>query len=296
MKITKIAPRGFCHGVVNAWDIAKKVAKNNLQNKKIYMIGWLVHNKELLKDLQALGIETIEDTKDTRLNIIKKIKEPSKSIVIFSAHGSDPKAIELAKQKKIEFYDATCNYVYDTHNIVKQKIQEGFTILFIGKLNHPETNSVLSLNPNINLLVKEEDVDNLKIKGDEKIFVTNQTTISIYEFYNIIKKIKSKFKNIEFKNDICNATKERQDAVINMDETIDLLLVVGDKRSNNSNKLVEIAKQKNIESYLIETKKDINMLWLENKKNIGITSGCSTPTWITNDVIIFLNEYIETKN
>lgn len=294
MKLSKLIPRGFCKGVVDAWVIAKDIAKA-FPNKKKYIVGWIVHNKNMIDEMNKLGIITLDDKNKSRWELIESIDPNENPIVIFSAHGTDPKLIEFARNKGLLVYDATCFYVKKVHEIISQKLND-YKIIFIGVKNHPETISVLSLSPNIILVSNEQDVLNLNIDENQQIFVTNQTTISIYEFVNILKVIKLKFKNVEFKNDICNAAKERQDAVINMDSTIDLLFVVGDKRSNNTKKLLEIAKIKNVESYLIDNKYEIDFNLLKNKNHVAITSGCSTPTWITNDVIISIQNFMEQKN
>lgn len=294
MKLSKLTPRGFCKGVVDAWVIAKDVSKK-FPNKKIYIIGWLVHNKNMINKMDELGIITLDDRNTSRWDLINSINPIDNPIVIFSAHGTDPKLIEFAKQKGFIVYDATCFYVKKVHEIILEKMKKN-KIIFIGVKNHPETISVLSLSKDIILVSNEQEAIDIKLDENQKIFVTNQTTISIYEFYNILKILKLRFKNIEFKNDICNAAKERQDAVINMDKTIDILFVIGDKRSNNTKKLLEIAKNKNIESYLISDKTEIDFNLLKNKNHIGITSGCSTPTWTTNDVIISLQNFMDEKN
>lgn len=296
MKFTKITPRGFCKGVVDAWVVCKNISKLYPNHNK-YIIGWLVHNKEMINETEKLGIKTLDDKKLTRQEIINSIDISTDlpPVVIFSAHGTDPNVINLAKSKGMIVYDATCKYVTKTHNIIQEKLNNNYKILFIGVKGHPETISALSFNDEIVLLEKKEDVFKIKFDKNEKIFVTNQTTISVYDFDDILDALLKRFTNIEFKNDICNATKDRQDAVINMDDDIDLLLVVGDKRSNNSKKLVEIGIKKNIESYLISNTKDIKDEWFKDKKHLAITSGCSTPIWLTNYVIIFLEKKLGLK-
>ncbi len=289
MKITKINPRGFCQGVVSAWIKAKKIREEN-PNKKIYMIGWLVHNKILIDSLHELGIETIDDTNKSRYDIINSFSKNESEIIIFSAHGTDEKAIELAKKKSLNFIDTTCEYVTKTQNIIKEKIKDNYKIIFIGKKNHPETISILSINKNIIFLENEDDVNKYYFSKNEKYFLTNQTTMSIYDFYKIIKKIKNTSINVEIKNDICTATLERQEAIINMDNTIDLLIVVGDEKSNNSNKLRDIGIEKGVESYLINDENDLIHDWFIGKKHVAITSGASTPTWVTTKVIKIIEE------
>lgn len=298
MRMIKVTPRGFCKGVVDAYAMCKKIAKQYPNNEK-YLVGWLVHNKEIIKELEELGIRTKDDKNLSRLDIInsieiKDINNPP--IVIFSAHGTDQKIIDLTKEKGLIIFDATCIYVTQTHNLIKEKINQKYQIIYIGVKNHPETISTLAIDKSIILIESIKDIDNLNVSKDKQIFVTNQTTISIYEFEEITFALKNKFKNIEFKNDICNAAKDRQDAIINMSNDVDLLLVVGDSKSNNSKKLVEIGIKKGIESYLIWNTKNIKDEWFINKQCLAITSGCSTPTWLTNYVIIFLQKKLGITN
>lgn len=292
MKFTKITPRGLCQGVVDAWVVCKKIS-HQFPNKKKYLIGWLVHNEHMINDLSKMGIITLGDRNTDRRKIIDQIDDSDNPIVIFSAHGTDKSIIELAKKKGFIVYDTTCSYVTKTHNIIIEKIQEGKKILFIGVNNHPETVAILSLSPEIFLLEKPEDIKNIPFKDNDEIFVTNQTTISILDFYDIVKELKQKYTNIEFKNDICNATLERQQALINMDKSIDLLLVVGDINSNNSKKLVNIGNSMGVESHLVSDLKSINNEWFNSKKHVAITSGCSTPTWVTTEIIKHLDNYFE---
>lgn len=298
MKILKITPRGFCKGVVDAYVQCKKIAKL-YPNREKYLIGWLVHNKEIIKELEEIGITTKNDNKLSRMEIIENIKIhdlANPPIVIFSAHGTDRKVMLKAKERGLLVIDTTCVFVTKTHQIIQEKIKEGYQILYIGVVNHPETISTLAIDESIKLITNKDDIKNLKISNDKPIFVTNQTTISIYEFVEITNELSNKFKNIEFKNDICNAAKDRQDAIINMPHEVDLLIVVGDSKSNNSKKLVDIGVKKGIESYLVLDTKLIKKEWFKNKKYVAITSGCSTPTWLTNYVIMFLEKMLGNKN
>lgn len=284
MKLIKITPQGFCSGVINAFEITKNVVKNN-PDKKIYMIGWIVHNEYVVKEMTSLGVIVLDDRKSDRRTLVNSIDPTNEPIVLFSAHGTDPKIIQLATERGLRAIDLTCVYVENTHDLINEKLSENYKVLYIGVNNHPETAAALSLSPKVILLEVPEDVDKLKIKENEKIFVTNQTTISIYEFYGIIKVLRAKYKNIEFRNDICNATNERQEALMNMVDKLDLVIVVGDKRSNNSLKLVSVAKNKNVESYLVSHVSDLKDHWFLNKKMVGITSGASTPDYLTDAVI-----------
>lgn len=284
MKLIKITPQGFCSGVINAFEITKNVVKNNPE-KKIYMIGWIVHNEYVVKEMTSLGVIVLDDRKSDRRTLVNSIDPTNEPIVLFSAHGTDPKIIQLATERGLRVIDLTCVYVENTHDLINEKLSENYKVLYIGVNNHPETAAALSLSPKVILLEVPEDVDKLKIKENEKIFVTNQTTISIYEFYGVIKALRAKYKDIEFRNDICNATNEHQEALMNMVNNLDLVIVVGDKRSNNSLKLVSVAKNKNVESYLVSHVSDLKDHWFLNKKMVGITSGASTPDYLTDAVI-----------
>lgn len=297
MKLTKITPRGFCKGVVDAYAQCKKIAKMYPNNKK-YLIGWLVHNKKIIQELEQLGIETKDDSENSRDDIIDSIHIDSSSlkpVVIFSAHGTDKRIIDKARNKGFIVLDTTCKFVTLTHDLIKEKISKGYQIIYIGVKNHPETISTLSIDKNIILIENENEVDKIE-DNSLPFFVTNQTTISVYEFDNITKALVKKIKNIEFKNDICNAAKERQDAIINLPDDVDLLIVIGDQKSNNSKKLVDLGKARQIESHLVWDVSEINMDWFKNKNHLAITSGCSTPTWFTNYVIIFLMKKLGIKN
>lgn len=294
-KITKITPRGMCFGVVDAYMVCKKLSIQ-FPNKKKYMIGWLVHNKHMIDDIAKLGIVTLGDKFSNREDLINSIDPQDNPIVIFSAHGTDKKIKELAKQKGLIVYDTTCEYVDKTHKIIIEKIMDNKKILFIGVKNHPETEAILSIDKNIFLLQTIEDIKKIPFSKEDEIFVTNQTTISILDFYDIVSKLKKEYQNIEFKNDICTATYDRQQAIINMDKTIDLLIVCGDINSNNSKKLVSIAHSKNVESYLVNNVEDLDLKWFENKKHIAITSGCSTPTHITTSIIKYIESYIKERD
>lgn len=290
MKLIRISPRGFCSGVINAFAITRNLANAN-KDKKIYMIGWLVHNAFVVKQMEELGVITLDDRLTDRETLINSIDPTGEPIVIFSAHGTDPKIIALAKQRKLRVVDLTCVYVTQTHDLINEKIAAGYTVLYIGVNDHPETISALSLSDRVILLESAKDVKKLTLP-DRQLFVTNQTTISIYEFYDVIKALREKYQSIEFRNDICNATNERQEALINLSEQLDLLIVVGDQRSNNSLKLVDIGVNKNIESYLVSSANDLQDIWFANKNKVGITSGASTPDEVTQAVIdAIINKY-----
>ncbi|WP_339030503.1 4-hydroxy-3-methylbut-2-enyl diphosphate reductase [Spiroplasma endosymbiont of Cantharis nigra] len=288
MKVLKVTPRGFCLGVVISIKMAKDTVKA-YPDKKIYMIGLLVHNKIIVNELEELGIIAIDDWKKSRLDIIKTI--PKGSVVIFSAHGTDLKVLKVAEEQGLIIVDTKCEWVLETENIIKKYLNLGFDIVFIGKHSHPETIALTSLdNKKIHLVTNTQEVENLNISNKD-IFITNQTTLSIIDTDLIYKKIKEKYENAIFKNDICEATLVRQQAILDLNpKEVDLLYVVGDERSNNTMKLVELASDKGIKSIRINRKEDIKINDLENIDTVAVTAGASTSSIIQNQVIKYLEE------
>lgn len=284
MKIKKVIPSGYCKGVINAIEIAKKARRDNM-DAPIYILGMIVHNSYVTEALNTLDIITLDDKKKTKEELLDEIDS---GIVIFTAHGIAESIKEKATNKGLTIIDASCSDVIKTQDIIKEKIKEGFNVLYIGKKNHPEALAVLSISQNIHLISSIDDIKKTQIP--EPIFVTNQTTMSIFEIRNINEKIKEKWPKAIICEEICNATSMRQKAIMNL-KNCDLLYVVGDPRSNNTNKLKQIALDSGIKKVrMIETAKEIDENDLD-VENIYVTAGASTPTYLTNQVIECLNNY-----
>jgi 4-hydroxy-3-methylbut-2-enyl diphosphate reductase len=235
-----------------------------------------------MDDLKKQGVIIIDNNK-TRLEMLDEIEEGT---VVFSAHGVSPKVYEKAKNKGLNFIDATCPNVLIIHNRIKTYLEQNYSIVYIGSKKHPECEGVLDISDNINLVTSISDIDNLNIKN-ENIYVTNQTTLSKYQIENITKEIKKYYPNSRLSNEQCNATRLRQDAIINIKENYDLIIIVGDKLSNNSKQLYELAKKKT-DAILIESILDLDIKELLNKENIAITSGASTPSNIVDQIYNFI--------
>ncbi|QGS52095.1 4-hydroxy-3-methylbut-2-enyl diphosphate reductase [Spiroplasma tabanidicola] len=288
MNVIKVTPRGFCLGVVKSIKMARDALKT-YPDKQIYMIGLLVHNKIIVKELEDQGIIAIDDWKKSRMDIIKQI--PKGSVVIFSAHGTNGDVVKKANELGLICIDTKCEWVLETEDLIKEYLNKNYEIIFIGTYFHPETIALTSINDkNIHLVTNIYEVKKLNI-DNKKILATNQTTLSIIDTELIYNEIKNKYPNCIIKNDICEATLLRQQAVLDLDENhIDLLYVVGDKRSNNTLKLVELGNNKGIKSLRIDRKEDINKNDLINIKTVAVTAGASTSSIIQNEVIKFLEE------
>lgn len=289
MKIIPLIPRGYCKGVVNAINIAKQCAEQ-YPNQPITVLGMIVHNQYVVKALERLNIKTLEAKGKTRMELLDEINE---GVVLFTAHGISEAVVQKAQAKGLICVDASCSDVILTQKQVKQKINEGYHVLYIGKKGHPEAEAIITSCSSITLISNQEDAKKLSI-DKPKLYCTNQTTMSILEIKEIIEIIQEKYPHCLIEEEICNATRMRQEAVFNLKEA-DLLYVVGDPHSNNSAKLKSIALQNGIkEVHLIETCHQIKEEDLKDKQIIAVTSGASTPTYLTQQVIQVLNEYNET--
>ncbi len=291
MKVIDLTPRGYCHGVLNALAMVKKVIKTESYPRPIYILGQIVHNKKITEAFHAYGVISLDQKGKTRLEMLDDI---AFGTVIFTAHGVSKQAIDKAKEKGLVILNATCRDVTKVHKAVEQKLLEDYAIIYIGHRNHPEPEAILALDKHIYFVENEKDALNLPTKlHKEKVFVTNQTTLSLYDIDAVLNIIKVKYPDYVFDNEICNATTVRQEAVMNQ-EKVDLMLVVGDEMSSNSNKLAFVGEHyQKIPSKLIGGIEDIKLEWLKGVSSISVTSGASTPTKVTEEVITFLKQYQE---
>ena len=278
-KVEMIYPQGYCAGVKNAISVAKQ-SKIQYPDKNIFILGNLVHNQIVIKALEKMGISTIYDDFE---NALKEL--PSDSVVIFPAHGHDEKYDLIAKQRGLIVLDAVCFKVKQNAAIIKEYVSKGHQVIYIGINNHPETVACLSIDKNVILYDINKEFDFSQIK-DEAPLVINQTTLNILELTHIHDEIKSHFARAIIQNEICNSTRKRQEAIVNLDKDVDLIVIVGDKASSNTNRLLEIAKSShpNAESYLVSNVGELDKNVIINKNHIAISSGASTPTETINMV------------
>lgn len=286
MEIKRVVPSGYCKGVVNAINIVKKT-KQNYPNEKIYILGMIVHNTFVIEQLNQLGIITLDDTNKNKEELLDDIKE---GVVIFTAHGISDKIKNKAINKGLIVVDATCLDVLKTKDLIKEYLNNGYDVIYFGKENHPEALAIMSLSNKIHLITDKRSIDNLNINNN-KIFITNQTTMSYLELQDVFDYLKIKYPNCLIQKEICSATTKRQEAIMNIKDG-DVLYVVGDKKSNNTNKLVRLGKINFKKVFLINSKKDINPNDLINQQKIYVTAGASTPPILIDEVIEYLNKLV----
>ncbi|RNF41035.1 4-hydroxy-3-methylbut-2-enyl diphosphate reductase [Planococcus salinus] len=287
MKVMKISPRGYCYGVVDAMVIAKNAAMDKSLPRPIYILGMIVHNKHVTDAFEEDGIITLDGK--NRLEILEKVE---KGTVIFTAHGVSPQVRELARRKGLVSIDATCPDVTVTHDLIREKTAEGYQIVYIGKSGHPEPEGAIGVAPDmVHLVESVEDVNRLELDS-EKIIVTNQTTMSQWDVVHMMERLKEKFPHSEVHKEICLATQVRQEAVAEQAVDADLLIVIGDPMSNNSNRLAQVSQDiAGTPAYRISDLSELKLEWLENVETVAITAGASTPTPIVKEVMKFLDQY-----
>ena len=281
MIINKLEPQGYCGGVTRALQMAKDLGKESKND--VYMLGKIIHNSHVINELEKLGIKTIDEKNKTRLELLDSI---DKGTVIFSAHGVSPKVYEKATQKNLNIVDATCPYVLIVQKNIKEYLAKGYKCLYIGTKNHPECEGILGIDSSITLIENKDDILKLDINTN-KVYVTNQTTLSRFDTDSLITLLKEKYSNIIIDNKICMATTVRQEAVLNQPKA-DLCIIVGDKNSSNTNKLKEVSIKTNTNTILIDNVNDLNESLLKDVKVVNITSGASTPSYIVDEIINYL--------
>lgn len=287
MEIVKISPRGYCYGVVDAMVMALQTAKNLELPRPIYILGMIVHNAHVTEAFEREGVITLDGA--NRLEILETITEGT---VIFTAHGVSPEVRERSRAKGLTVVDATCPDVTRTHDLIRAKSAEGFQIIYIGKKGHPEPEGAVGIAPDqVHLIEKEEEIADLHVVGD-RILITNQTTMSQWDIRMIMQKLQEKYPEAEVHNEICLATQVRQEAVASQAGEAQLCLVVGDPRSNNSNRLAQVSEEiAGVKAYRVADVTEIKQEWLQGIDRVAVTSGASTPTPITKEVIAYLEQY-----
>lgn len=286
MEVIKANPCGYCKGVLQAIKIARQT-RAQYPDTPIHILGMLVHNRYVSFALDQLNIISLSEKGKTRMELLDQIDE---GIVIFSAHGVSNEVYKKAKAKGLTVVDATCVDVLKTKKLIQDVLKEERQVIYIGVKNHPEAEGCVNDDPvNIHLVTSIEDVVNLPLNLKQP-FITNQTTMNVSEIQSIIEAILKRYPDAECCEEICFATRSRQEAVKKM-ENLDILYVVGDPHSNNTRNLAKCAAASVKKVRCVETIEDLDLSELNENSVVGITAGASTPTSLTNQIIEFLKNY-----
>ena len=294
IKIAKHA--GFCFGVKKAIEIAEEVAQNNA---KTYVIGQLVHNEKVMKDLENKGIIFVDNIDDI----------PQNAVTVLRAHGEPGTTYQILEQKSVvkgkNLNDATCPLVTLVHNVAIKLKNNGYEVILFGKRNHPEAiGTSYHLKGNDTFIVEHPEdyelvIAHINQNNFEKVALISQTTMSVYGYKKLIENLNNvsdeKFEEIHlsmkdltkkygYVDTICNPTKQRQSGTEQIAKESDIVIVIGGKNSSNSKELYAKCKELGVEAYFIQSEEQLQKEWFIGKEKIGVTAGASTPDYLINDV------------
>jgi 4-hydroxy-3-methylbut-2-en-1-yl diphosphate reductase len=285
MEVVRITPRGYCHGVVTAMRIAREVAAE-AGGEPVHMLGQLIHNAHATSELEELGVTLVDPP--TRLAGLDAI---DRGTVVFTAHGVSPEVKRRAEARGLRTVDATCVDVARTHELVRELAGRGYEIVYLGRRGHPEPEGVIGEAPGRVHLVQElADVEVLEIRS-ERIAVTCQTTLSVWDTAELIEAVRRRYPGCEVHNEICRATQDRQEAAVRAAAEVDVVIVVGSPRSSNSRRLVEVVRTiAGKPAHLVDSAEELRPEWFQGVRRVGVTSGASTPTHLTRRVVEHLEQ------
>jgi len=280
MDITLANPRGFCAGVDRAIDIVNRALE--IFEPPIYVRHEVVHNKFVVDDLRNRGAIFVDELHEV----------PDDCIVIFSAHGVSKAVQQEAQDRGLKVFDATCPLVTKVHMEVTRYAKKGSEVILIGHKGHPEVEGTMgqydhSAGGEIYLVEDEEDVAQLQPNNPDALSYVSQTTLSMDDTAKVIKALRNKFPKIHGPktDDICYATQNRQDAVKDLAQQSDLILVVGSPNSSNSNRLRELGERMGAKAFLIDNAEEIQADWFDDNTKVGITAGASAPEVLVKQVV-----------
>ena len=274
MKVELAKSAGFCFGVEKAVNTVYEEAKK--ENEIVYTLGPIIHNEEVVKDMKKRGVEAVK---------MEDLASLQKGTVIIRSHGVSRDVYNFVKNSGHRVVDATCPFVKKIHAIVSVQSGKGKTVVIIGNPDHPEVMGIKGWGDKNTYAVENiEQFINLSLKKDEEIIIVAQTTFNHKKFQEIIDKISLLGYDVRCFNTICNATQERQAEAKKIASNVDAMIVIGDKKSSNTGKLVEICQEECKNTVFIQTLEDLNYDALLSVDSVGITAGASTPKHIIEEV------------
>ena len=276
MKIIKAESAGFCFGVKRAVDTVYKCTETGT-DEKIYTYGPIIHNEEVVKDMEKRGVRVIRSEED-----LAALKEGT---VIIRSHGVEKRVYEELEKKGIHIVDATCPFVKKIHKIVEKHSEQGDRIIIIGNPDHPEVQGIRGWAKSpVSVIRNAEEAESFSCPADQKICIVAQTTFNYNKFKELVEIISKKSYDIIVLNTICNATQERQVEARQIASQVDVMIVIGGRNSSNTQKLYEICRRECKETYYIQTLKDFKPEKAGSVRSVGITAGASTPNQIIEEV------------
>ena len=275
MEVIKAKTAGFCFGVKRAVDTVYEQVDSC--EGAIYTYGPIIHNEEVVKDMESKGVIVIRSEEE--------LDSLAEGTVIIRSHGVEKRIYDKLEKKGIRIVDATCPFVKKIHKIVSKESAQGAHIVIIGNPEHPEVQGIRGwAGENVSVVQDAEAAEKIEFDKNVKICVVSQTTFNYNKFKDLVEIIKKKSYDVSVLNTICNATKERQTEAKSIAETVDAMIVIGDKHSSNTQKLFEICRKACNNTYYIQTLDDLDLNQLGSVETVGITAGASTPNNIIEEV------------
>ena len=277
MNVELAKTAGFCFGVKRAVDTVYQQIEQ-YRGEKIFTCGPIIHNEEVIKDLRSHGVEVLNDEEE--------LKTADADVVVIRSHGVAKYIYDILEERGITCVDATCPFVKKIHKIVAEKSAEGSYIVIVGNGEHPEVQGIRGwAGEQVTVVQTQEDAERFELPDkDQKVCIVAQTTFNYNKFKELVEIISKKRYDIVVLNTICNATKERQTEARQIAARVDAMVVIGDKRSSNTQKLFEICKEECLNTYYIQTLDDLDINQLRSVESVGITAGASTPNKIIEEV------------
>ena len=274
MEVLLAKSAGFCFGVKRAVDRVYELAQTSA---KIYTYGPIIHNEEVVGDLEKKGVSVIETKEELR-----QIKE---GVIVIRSHGVAKEIYDQIEQQGLECVDATCPFVKRIHNIVEKESANGKQILIIGNAGHPEVEGIMGWSSTPAMVAEcAEEIEQIHCNPDQPVCIVSQTTFNYNKFQDIVEIIAKKGYDITVLNTICNATEVRQTEARKVAQCSDVMIVIGDRHSSNTQKLFEICKNECKNTYYIQTSDEMDYTQIRSNNNVGITAGASTPNNIIEEV------------
>ena len=277
MNVELAKTAGFCFGVKRAVDTVYQQIEQ-YRGEKIFTYGPIIHNEEVIKDLRSHGVEVLNDEEE--------LKTADADVVVIRSHGVAKYIYDILEERGITCVDATCPFVKKIHKIVAEKSAEGSYIVIVGNGEHPEVQGIRGwAGEQVTVVQTPEDAERFELPDkDQKVCIVAQTTFNYNKFKELVEIISKKRYDIVVLNTICNATKERQTEARQIAARVDAMVVIGDKRSSNTQKLFEICKEECLNTYYTQTLDDLDINQLRSVESVGITAGASTPNKIIEEV------------
>jgi 4-hydroxy-3-methylbut-2-en-1-yl diphosphate reductase len=280
-RVLVAAPRSFCAGVVRAIDIVEKLLEQH--GPPVYVRHEIVHNVHVVRDLESRGAVFVESEEEV----------PEGALVVLSAHGVAPEVYRKCEERNLQVVDAVCPLVSKVHAEARRYAARGHRIALVGHAGHVEVEGTMGEAPEAMVLVETaEDARKLELEDGEQLAYLTQTTLSLDDTAEVVDVLRERFPGLVGppSADICYATQNRQDAVKTICEEATLVLVVGSRTSSNANRLVEVARSRGAEAYLIDDERDLDPAWLESHETVGLTAGASSPDLLVDRVFARLAE------